>query len=306
MAELYREVNTVIDRDACNGCGLCVKVCPSETITMVDGRAAVTGSESLNCGHCSAICPVDAVTVTSINEHITFDTFKANQKWLPYGKADLPDLVRLMGSRRSCRNYKDTPVEREKLNDLVKIATLAPSGSNAQMWTFTVLPERGAVLDFAEKVKGFFKETNRLAEKGWLRALLRLAGKPELQWYYENYYEKIKTRIEMSEASDYDPLFHGATAAILIGCRNGATTPAEDALLAAQNIDLAAHAMGLGTCFIGYAVTAMKRSRKIYRHLSIPENETVYAVIGVGYPDERWKRTAGRFSVVPRYYLRYK
>ncbi len=306
MPELYREVNTIIDRDACTGCGLCVRVCPSETITMVDGKAEVTGDESLNCGHCTAVCPEGAVTVKSLDENLSFETFKADHRWLPYGKTDPSQLVRLMGSRRSCRNYMDKPVEREKLNDLVRIATLTPSGSNAQMWTFTVLPDREAVLDFSGEVRGFFEETNKMAEKAWLRMLLRLIGKPELQWYYDNYYEKIRDRIEMSKKSDYDPLFHGAHAAILIGCREGATTPSEDALIASQNIGLAAHAMGLGTCYIGYAVTALKRSRKIYRHLAIPENETVHAVMGIGYPDEEWKRTAGRFTVVPRYYLRYK
>ena len=34
----------------------------------------------------------------------------------------------------------------------------------------------------------------------------------------------------------------------------GASSPKEDALLASQNILLAAHAMGLGTCLIGFAV----------------------------------------------------
>jgi len=39
---------------------------------MVDGKAAVTGDESLGCGHCAAICPTEAVTVGYINPHCAY------------------------------------------------------------------------------------------------------------------------------------------------------------------------------------------------------------------------------------------
>jgi nitroreductase len=68
----------------------------------------------------------------------------------------------------------------------------------------------------------------------------------------------------------------------------------EDALLATQNILLAAHAMGLGTCLIGFAVAAMERDPAIARFLGIPANEDVHAVIALGHPDETYLRIAGR------------
>ena len=48
-----------------------------------------------------------------------------------------------------------------------------------------------------------------------------------------------------------DQLFHGSTAAILTGSNPGVSCPAEDAPLATQNILLAAHSIGLGSCLIG-------------------------------------------------------
>ncbi|MCX5854903.1 MAG: nitroreductase family protein, partial [Deltaproteobacteria bacterium] len=98
-----------------------------------------------------------------------------------------------------------------------------------------------------------------------------------------------------------DMLFHGATAAIVIGSKRGASCPREDALLATQNILLAAHSMGLGSCLIGFAVEAMKEDPDIKKTLGIPDNEQVYAVIALGYPDETYRRIPGRKTYTRRY-----
>jgi len=71
---------------------------------------------------------------------------------------------------------------------------------------------------------------------------------------------------------------------------------------AAQNILLAAHAMGLGSCLIGFAVAAMKNDPSIQRSISIPAEETVYAVIALGYPDETYHSVIRRKNVEPRYF----
>jgi nitroreductase len=80
----------------------------------------------------------------------------------------------------------------------------------------------------------------------------------------------------------------------LIGSSPGATCPKEDALLAAGNILLAAHTMGLGTCLIGYAVAAMAEDRSIQKKLGIPESETIHAAVALGYSDETFQRITGR------------
>ena len=166
-----------IDTDVCIGCGLCVRVCPAGTLAMVGDKARVVGDQSLNCGHCAAACPVDAVRVGSLSaETIRFSSFSSDSRWLPPGQFDLAQLVRLMGSRRSCRNFKDKPVPLERLEDLVKIGISAPSGTNCQPWTFTLLPNRAAVMELMNAVAAFFARLNRQAARPWLRALMRLTG----------------------------------------------------------------------------------------------------------------------------------
>ena len=63
----------------------------------------------------------------------------------------------------------------------------------------------------------------------------------------------------------------------------------EDGAIATQNMLLAAHALGLGTCWIGsYNSTYEERVKEI---LEIPKNRRVLSIISVGYPDESQSST---------------
>ncbi len=292
-----------IDRNLCNGCGLCVTVCPTGTISLIEGKAAASGGDSISCGHCEAICPRKAIHVPAIDEEMSrYKTFTPDKLWLPSGKYSTSSLVQLMASRRSCRCFTGKPVERDMLEDLVKIGITAPSGTNSQSWSFTILPARKAVTSFAEHIASFFRRLNITAEKTMLRLFLKLIGKGELDAYYHGYYRKVKDALEQWNESGKDRLFHGSTAVILIGSKQGASCPAEDALLATQNILLAAHSMGLGSCLIGYAVSAMKKDHSIQEAIGIPSEEGIHSVIALGYTDEAYQRIAGRKKVTPRYF----
>jgi nitroreductase/NAD-dependent dihydropyrimidine dehydrogenase PreA subunit len=297
-----QSVSTVIDTENCIGCGLCISVCPKETLTLKNGKAVVTGSESLGCDHCAAACPTQAIRVAAVDPTLNqFKTFSADARWLPHGQFDTPTLVNLMGSRRSCRNFTSRPVDRPLLEDLVKVGITAPSGSNCQPWTFTILSDREAVNRLGGHVGDFFRKTNRMAERRWLRTGLKWIGKPELDNYFHRHYPTVERGLAVWDQGERDLLFHGATAVIVVAADNDASCPSEDALLATGNMLLAAHAMGLGTCLIGFVIEAMRRDQTIVRMLGIPEHETPHAVIALGWPNDTYQRVAGRKPAMIRY-----
>jgi nitroreductase/NAD-dependent dihydropyrimidine dehydrogenase PreA subunit len=292
-----------IDSARCIGCGLCEKVCPFQNIELIRGKAELTGELCIACGHCAAACPCRLIQVPSLDPAaLEFKTFAMDEFWLSFGQYDTTSLVKLMASRRSCRNFRSDDVDRALLEDLVKIGTTAPSGTNSQLWTFTILPTRKAVVKLTEHVAGFFSKMNKFAEKFLVRKALKLIGKGELDFYYENYYSMVKKTLDEWKDSGKDKLFHSAPAVIVVASKPGGSCPAEDALLATQNILLAAHAMGLGTCLIGFAVAAMSQDNDIQRSIGMTSREKVYAVIAIGHPDETYNTVAGRKRALTRFY----
>ncbi len=303
MSFMNSTVTTRIDPDACIGCGRCVDVCPAGTISMQEGRGVVTGTYSMNCGHCEAVCPAEAVTVASLEHPFFLSSAAVDDRWLPHGEYDTGQLVRLMRSRRSCRNFEKKAIDRRLLEDLVRIGTTAPSGTNSQSWTFTVLAGRREVETLGAEVAGFFRKLNRTAAKPWLRLMAKIFARDRLGEYYRRYYKTVQEGLELWEREGVDTLFHGAAAVILVGGRKSASSPREDALLASQNILLAAHSLGLGSCMIGFAVAAINRDTKIQRLLEITTAESVHAAIALGYPAECYEKAAFRKKVPIRYPL---
>jgi ferredoxin len=56
-------VMPVVDREKCNGCGLCVSVCYCEALVLVDNVVTVLETEACGwCTECEAVCPTGAIT----------------------------------------------------------------------------------------------------------------------------------------------------------------------------------------------------------------------------------------------------
>jgi nitroreductase/NAD-dependent dihydropyrimidine dehydrogenase PreA subunit len=296
-----------LDAGRCTGCGLCLDVCPSDVLALENGSITLSREGCFGCDHCAAVCPTGAITIDSVsNRNLALATVETGGRWLSFGEFDTALLVRLLYSRRSCRCFTEEPVEKNVLEDLARIGTMAPSGTNSQRWSFSIVPDRQALLGFGNLIALFYERLNRLAANPAARLFSRLFMQDKLGHYYRRYHAQVQEALRQWGETGLDKLFHGTAAAILVGTEPGASCPREDALLAAQNIALAAHAMGIGTCLIGFAVEAMRRDRSIQRALGIPESEDIHAVIALGKPAVTYLRPAGRKPARIRYAFRTK
>ena len=159
-------------------------------------------------------------------------------------------VVETIMARRSIRQYKDQPVERQKLETLVECGINAPSGMNKQPWQVRVV-------DNAEYINGIteiFKAANP-----------KMAADPE-----------------------FKNMFRNAPAVIFVAAPKDGSGVLDCGLLG-ENIMIAAPSLGLGTCCLGGPIAFMKQNpdaAPYVARLDIPEDyELVYA-IAVGYPDE--------------------
>lgn len=51
----------VIDVFKCDGCGVCVKLCPPQVIGLIKEKAAILVDLCEECGICNDVCPIDAI-----------------------------------------------------------------------------------------------------------------------------------------------------------------------------------------------------------------------------------------------------
>jgi nitroreductase len=157
------------------------------------------------------------------------------------------DVFQAINERRSIRKYKDTPVEWEKVSQVLDAARLAPSWKNMQCWRFLVL--------------------NSAQKKNAL-----LSGFPE-----DNPGKKALAQAPVVIVVCADPAQSGV--------ENGIEYYIADTAIAFEHVCLAAHDLGLGTCWMGWFDEAA-----VKKELGIPEDIRVVGVSPLGYPDQEPKQ----------------
>jgi formate hydrogenlyase subunit 6/NADH:ubiquinone oxidoreductase subunit I len=73
VPERYRGM-VEYDREACIGCLLCIKTCPTGTILIAEAqKVQFRLDRCVFCGQCAEICPKNAIKMSSDSEIITND-----------------------------------------------------------------------------------------------------------------------------------------------------------------------------------------------------------------------------------------
>ena len=260
-----------IQREMCIGCGACVKDCGRKVLAMEDGKPVVKGGLCNGCLHCYAICPVGAVSCTE-------PTVDGAEEWrYSENRIDPDQLLRAMKSRRSIRQFRDQPVEREKLLRILEAARYAPTAGNQQTTEFVVLQDT-----VGEVVSGTLQMLKAAAEEPANAAV------PVPEQYRERWIRMEKDYREQG----VDGLFYGGPAVLLV------TGPdAISASLTAANAELMSYALGLGCVYVGFLQYACAVNPGVMEPLLgfAPGQKLVCALV-IGYPAVDYPRTPSRRS----------
>lgn len=173
------------------------------------------------------------------------------------------ELLDAIRGRHAVRDYSPDGVEEAAIAALIDAAIQAPSAIDRQPWRFVVVRDRTLLDRISSGAKAHRLRGETLAE--------------------------LRQHLE-------DPGFHifyHAPALVVICAPLGTPWIVEDCSLAAENLMLAAHGAGLGTCWIGFAQDYLNTpdGRDL---LKLAPDVAVVAPIIVGHP-------RGRAQVHPRH-----
>ena len=166
-------------------------------------------------------------------------------------------LKEAIHGRRAIRDYTDQAVEKATITFLIQAAIQAPSAINQQPWAFVVIHDKALLKLHSDRAKVLCGES------------MDAGSMPE----------ELKAMLS-------DPsfnIFYTSGTLIVIYAKPIGQHPDWDCCLAAQNLMLAAHDMGLGTCPIGLAWPLLEQSN-VKNDLYVPFNYVPVMPIIVGYP----------------------
>lgn len=166
------------------------------------------------------------------------------------------ETLQVIQSRRSIRKYKSDPVPDSELEKLIQAAIYAPSAGNQQNWHFTVVRDAAMM--------GRLKEI--------MKANMLASGIEFL----------VKKASEAGFAAFYD-----APVLIIITAEEKNRFSGIDCGAAAENIALAAEALGLGTCIMASSelIFAADVDGSLKAELGIPAGFQHVCALSVGYKD---------------------
>ncbi|HEX5139315.1 MAG TPA: nitroreductase family protein [Dehalococcoidia bacterium] len=187
---------------------------------------------------------------------------------------DSEAFQRLIRSRRSIRRYQPVPISPGVMRRILEAGTWAPSAHNRQPWRFVVLTETGEREALA-RAMGELLRNARLAdgddvadiEGDVARSYARIASSAAA----------VAAFLTMEDMDSYpDPARSRAEELMAV----------QGVAMAVQNILLAAHAEGIGACWMCAPLFCQE---EVGSALGVPEHWKAQALITLGLPASKGK-----------------
>jgi nitroreductase/NAD-dependent dihydropyrimidine dehydrogenase PreA subunit len=285
MRRTYFPPEVIMEK--CTGCGLCMKVCPAFVFEMMDTKARVVrGDWCIGCGQCGAVCPEGAIL------HEAAVVGKGPRPGTrPVVSAE--KLLLLLRERRSVRSYRDEPVPKGILEQILGAGRYAPTGSNSQNVHYMVLAAPAQLDELRAMTISFYERIFKLIRNRFGAFLLRVfAGRMIVEQLQESIPKLVHVKALMDQGKDC--LFYGAPAVLVVHAESWDTCSAFNCALALYNCSLVAHTLGVGCCFNGYLQGAVNNSRRIRQWLGMPRDHRCFGAMTLGYQEVGYQRLVER------------
>jgi nitroreductase/NAD-dependent dihydropyrimidine dehydrogenase PreA subunit len=306
----------VVDPERCDACRKCVDTCPGQLLELEDGvpvNKHERGESELGCigcSNCYAACPNDAIAIEGRYrvEGGYYRTLLGEMEAPnPFGAAEAPAfeeiedqltaVERTIYTRRSNRLFKKKKVPEELIRRVLEAGRFAPSQGNCQPWRYVVVADRDLIERIATECerrvavlsKLYLRRTNRAKE-----SLKTLAVNALARLSPNNFDQRLAHGIDTIVSHEKWEMFLGAPVLIIVaGDTRGIGEPVIDCMLSAHNMVLAAHSLGLGTCYVGFS-KMIETLPELKRDLGLAWPYKVMTSVVLGYPRTRIDRAVPR------------
>ncbi|MBE6365502.1 MAG: 4Fe-4S dicluster domain-containing protein [Lentisphaerae bacterium] len=254
-----------VDPDKCTACTMCVRDCMTGALQMSEEKhtpeMVKDGSKiCFDCQHCLAVCPAGALSFSGIKAADVPAT-----ESLPAGG----EMLALIRQRRSIRQFKQEPLDRETMELLKECLHWVPTGCNDHRLRFFIAgPQEIA-------------EFRRIIDRR-LRFMIKSGIMTLLVPRYRRYFDTI--------LNGADVIFREAPHIIIVMSPRKSPCCTTDQVIALTQFDMMAQSLGVGTCWCGFAERAFRMIGKLRRMIGCPAGYYIGGAMLFGRPAVKYYR----------------
>jgi nitroreductase/NAD-dependent dihydropyrimidine dehydrogenase PreA subunit len=255
-----------INYDKCSVCKRCIADCTRGLFKEDSSGKVIRLVDEMKrcnfCGKCVAICKENAILwqgnwEDDVESYPGVENYEENVSY--------EDLMRLLKAKRSVRQYKAKKVPQELLKKVFEAMRYASSADNRRAWKFSIVSDPSII--------------KKLSQES-IKIMYRYIGFPSAE-----------AALQYFNSIDKDPIFLGAPSVIFHTTSARASMPPYDAGIVLTYGQLAAHTLGLATCWIGNA-HGLGMNKEMMKVIGLEGQ--LHGVLTIGYPAVKYYRTPPR------------